>query len=311
MALTIENLKIFCDVVQEKSFSRGAVLNDISQSAASQVVSQIEKRVGTRLIDRSTRPIGLTSEGKLYYDKCHELVLRLSEVENRIKNEAESSAANFSVSSIYSVGLYDMNRYISQYKRRFPNGEVRMLYEHPERVYQTVLSSEAELGLVSFPRQLRDLRVIPWREEKMVAVFPPSHALADQATIRVNQLNGLRFIAFDTWLAIRSNVDNFLHRHHTVVEVALEFDNIEAIKRAVEVGEGVSVLPQPTVAREVESGLLATAQFEDGEFFRPLCMIHRRSQPMNEAVEAFVSILLGNGEAQIAKEQNRLEKVAK
>jgi len=269
MALTVDNLKIFCDVVKLKSFSRGAEVNQVTQSAASQAISHIEKRLGVHLIDRSRRPLDLTEEGKDFFDKCRTIVDDYFALESRIRQRHEKSAANIRVASIYSVALYGMNRYIRKFQESYPKGNVQIQYLHPEKVYQNILGSEADLGLVSFPRPLKEIRVIPWRDELMVMVCSPAHRLADRQKIAVGELDGEEFVAFDSWLAIRSNVDSFLEENRTRVKITLEFDNIEAIKRAVEIGEGVSILPEPTVQSEVKNGTLVAIAFENAEFYRP------------------------------------------
>ena len=121
---------------------------------------------------------------------------------------------------------------------------------------------EAELGLLSYPKKWPDLNVRTWREEAMVLVVHPSHRLANRTSVPVSELSGEPFVAFDTELSIRRAIDRFLRRHDVEVDVVLEFDNIENIKRAVEIPTGVSILPEPSLAHEIKAGTLKAIPIE-------------------------------------------------
>ncbi len=291
--MQLESLKIFCDVVRWASFSRGAQENGISQSSASQVVHQLEVRLGVKLIDRSKRPLVPTTHGKVFYDGCKDLVGRYLEVENRVKalEDDRNLAGTVRVASIYSVGLHHMSRYVGRFREMYPEVDVRLEYLHPTRVIEGVIGGDAELGLVSFPRKWPELTAIPWREEEMVLAVHPSHRFAKLEEIAAEQLDGETFVGFETELPIRRAVDRFLRKHGVHVRVALEFDNIETIKRAVEVPSGVAILPAPTLVGEVKAGTLRCVRFRDRRPVRPLAIIHRRSEQLGLAASRFLELL--------------------
>jgi DNA-binding transcriptional LysR family regulator len=291
--MQLESLKIFCDVVRWSSFSRGARENGISQSSASQVVHQLEVRLGVKLIDRSKRPLVPTAEGKVYYDGCKDLVGRYLEVENRVKalENDRKLAGTVRVAAIYSVGLHHMSRYVERFRQAYPEVDVRIEYLHPTRVIESVTEGDAELGLVSFPRKWPELTAIPWREEEMVLAVHPSHRFARLEEVDAQALDGETFVGFESELPIRRAVDRFLRMHGVHVRVALEFDNIETIKRAVEVPSGVAILPEPTLAGEVKAGMICSVRFKDRRPTRPLAIIHRRSEQLGLAASRFLELL--------------------
>jgi len=297
--MQFESLRIFCDVVRFASFSRGAAENKISQSSASQAVHQLEARLGVRLIDRSKRPLVLTEEGKIYYEGCKDLVARYLDLEDRVRtlNDDRKATGTVGVAAIYSVGLLHMRRYVKTFEERHPEASVRLEYVHPTQVVERVSGGDVELGLISFPRKWSDLVVIPWREEPMVLVAPPSHRFAGRDSILVGELDGETFVGFDSDLSIRKAIDRFLRRHGAEVDVALEFDNIENIKRAVEIGAGVAILPEPTVAEEVRAGTLASlaidGQDPKNRLTRPLAIIHRRHDKLDVTTTRFLELLTG------------------
>lgn len=291
--MQFESLKIFCDVVRWSSFSRGARENGISQSSVSQVVHQLEVRLGVKLIDRSKRPLVPTAQGKAYFDGCKDVLARYSEVENRVKalEDERNLAGTIHVAAIYSVGLHHMSRYVEQFRQAYPEVEVRIEYLHPDAVIAGVIGGDAELGLVSFPKKWPELTVIPWREEEMVLAVHPSHRLARFEEIEAPQLDGEAFVGFEAGLPIRRAVDRYLRKNNTHVRVSVEFDNIETIKRAVEVPSGVAILPEPTVLGEVRSGTLRCVRFKDRRLTRPLAVVHRRSESLGLAASKFLELL--------------------
>jgi DNA-binding transcriptional LysR family regulator len=295
--MQFESLKIFCDVVRWASFSRGATENGISQSSASQAVHQLEVRLGVKLIDRSKRPLVLTPQGKVYYEGCKELVGRYIELENRVQVQVDEHKVigTVGVASIYSVGMHHMSQYIKTFEEQLPEASVRLEYLHPTRVVERVAEGGADLGLISYPRKWPELTAIPWREETMSLAVHPSHRFAGRETVDIHELDGEAFVAFDSELSIRRAIDRCLRHHDVNVEVVLEFDNIENIKRAVEIPAGVSVLPEPSLAREVREGALAAVRIsgQDPKYQlnRPLAIIHRRNDNLDMTASRFLELL--------------------
>jgi DNA-binding transcriptional LysR family regulator len=290
----IRSLKIFCDVVERRSFSRAADDNGISQSSCSQVVQALEERLGVQLLDRSKRPFELTHEGQRYYDGCREIVKRYLELEEEVRTLHDVEARSLMVASIYSVGLHHMSAFMQRFSAEHPRASVRLEYLHPHRVCEVVESGDADLGIVSYPKETDTLLAIPWRNEPMVIVCHPAHRLAQESRVGLKAVAGEQFVAFEEGLAIRAAIDRALVRSHAEVNVALEFDNIETMKRAIEIDAGVSVLPEPSVRREIALGSLAKIAIEqNGEpaLVRPLGIVHRRDRSLSELARQFVGLL--------------------
>ena len=303
--MQLETLKVFCDVARQRSFSQAAQANDITQSAASQIVSMLERRMQVQLIDRSTRPLQLTSLGQTYYEGCKSLVAQNLDLEESIKTAHTRIAGTVQVAAIYSVGLGDMGQYVERFTAGQPGAQVHIEYLHPDRVYDRVLEGTADLGLVSFPKKSPKLTALPWREEAMVLVCAPKHPLAHNGAVQPRQLAGQKFIHFDKNLVIRRRVDRFLREQGAGVEVVLEFDNIENIKQAVALGAGVALLPEPTVRREVRARTLAAMPLVSSTLTRSLGIIHRRRNKLSAAAQCFLDLLRADGNGQPAAHQGR------
>lgn len=289
--MQFEALKVFCDVARHRSFSQAARANDRTQSAVSQLVLQLEKRLGVQLVDRSTRPLQLTPLGKMYYDGCKGLVDQYLELEAAVRQARGGPAATVRVAAIYSVGLRDMHQYVARFALVQPGARVHIEYLHPDRVYAEVLDGTADFGLVSFPRKSRELKTWPWRDEEMVLTCAPGHPLARNLAVEPRHLQGLRYVGFDRDLVIRRQVDRFLRKQQVAVNVVVEFDNIENIKKAVESEAGVALLPEPTVRREVQARTLVALPLSGCGLVRPLGIIQRRRHKPSPTAQRFLDLL--------------------
>ncbi len=289
--MQLKSLKVFCDIVGRRSFSRAADENGISQSGASQMVHQLEEHLGVKLIDRSKRPFVLTPEGEVYYQGCRKLVQRFFSLEEEVRSLHEEVAGRVSVASIYSVGLSHMNRLVQDFLKQHPKANVQLQYQHPDRVYELIRSELVDVGLISYPRESRTIQAIAWRREPMVVVFAPSHRLAQQSSVSLADVDGEDFITFDSGLRIRQETDKIFSAQRISVRVAMEFDNIETLKRAIEIDAGVGLLPEPTVAREVASGTLVARRPADVELYRPLAIVHRRGAQLGKTATRFIQLL--------------------
>ena len=306
--MQVEALSIFCDVVRFQSFSRGALANSVSQSAASQTIRQIEKQLGTQLIDRSKRPWQLTSEGQTFFKGCQEIVERYHELEEAVQRGQGPTAYTIRLASIYSIRRPDLSSSIDDFCAAVPGANVDVHYMRPDEVCTNIQNGQSDLGLISFANSTRDLTVVPWQKQAMVITCLPSHKFARRSTaVGPWELSGEPFVTFDRQLPVRRELDRYLKRHRADVRIVAEFDNIENIKEAVEDGTGLAVLPQPSVRREVQRESLVAVSIDplNGEapFVRPLSIIHRRNRRLNPAVSKFVELLrLSNVDHEITSE---------
>ena len=288
--MTFENLILFRDIVQERSVSRGAALNGVSQPAASQHLREIEERMGVTLLDRSTRPFTLTPAGKLYFQMCRDVLQRHEEFQVSLEGLKVEVEGTVHIASIYSVGISEMARLKEEFSRRFPQANLEVEYLRPDKGYEAVLADRADLGFVSYPQASRLLAVIPFRQEQMAVVVGPSHPLAQRAAVRPKEIEGCSFVAFDEDLPIRQGIDRFLREQGVAVNVAMHFDNIQMIKEAVALGSGISVLPVRPLRAEIDRGRLVAIPF-DSELTRPIGIIHRRRKKMHRAARCFLELL--------------------
>ena len=288
-----EDCKLFRDVAHVRSVSRAAQINGISQSAATQHIQDLEKRLGRQLLDRSTRPLGLTEAGRLYAELCRD-VLRREENFRASLEELGGAAASGTVrvASIYSIGLSEMGRLREEFSRVCPEAQLHVELLRPDKVYEAVLEDGADLGFISYPEHRRDLTVIPWRQERMTVAAFPGHPFAALDVVRPADLNGQSFIAFDEEVIIRRELDKFFRDAEISVSIVMQFDNIQSIKEAVALGSGISILPEQTMQAEVEQRRLVSVPLDAPQLLRPTGVIHRRKKRLTRAGKAFLDLVI-------------------
>jgi len=286
----LEHLKLFRDIAQARSMSRGAQLNGISQSAASQHIQELERDFEVVLLDRSTRPLSITAAGKRYLEFCRDVLRRRDSFDSELQNLKQAVSGEVRVASIYSVGLSEMSRVEHEFSSRYPASKLAVEYLRPERIYEAILSDSADVGLVSYPESTKEIACTPWLREKMVVAMQPDHPLARRRSVRARDLDAMEFVGFDDGLPIRREIDRYLREHGAEVKMVMHFEVIQMIKEAVELGSGVSILPARILRAEIEKGRLAVVPLEP-VLFRPVGIIYRKRKKFSRAAEAFLALL--------------------
>ena len=145
--------------------------------------------------------------------------------------------------------------------------------------------------MIAYPHKRPQIRLIPFREDQLVMICNPSHPLAKQKSVSVKELDGQNFVGFEKDIPTHKAVEKILQKHHVRVNYVAEVDNIEVIKRIVEVGSGLSIAPAPAVAPEIRNESLVAIPFSDEKFIRQLAVIHKEGRHFSPAAEKFIDIL--------------------
>jgi LysR family transcriptional regulator, transcriptional activator of the cysJI operon len=289
--MQIESLKVFCDLAETKSFTKAAEINHVTQSAVSQTISALERRFSSLLIERSKKNFRLTPEGDVFYDyskrilqTCDALQSKLQEIENVI-------SGNIRVATIYSIGLHVLPPYVTKFMRRYPTVNVHVEYRLDDQVYESVLGNVVDLGLVAYPTRDPRLEVVHLRTDTLVVICHPQHPFAERKSIKVKALSGHKFINFERDIPTRRALDKIFKEHRMTVEQVMAFDNIETVKRAVEIDSGVAIVPKETITQEVANQTLAAVELENGAYSRPLAVIYKKNKVLSPAIKEFIAML--------------------
>lgn len=291
--MQIETLKIFCDLVETRSFSQAAERNFVTQSAVSQQVRGLEERFKRRLLERvrGRRELNLTEAGEAFYEASREVLRAYAELEEKMRRLTGTVSGTVRVATVYSVGLHELPPVVRRFMTSYPQAKIDLEYSRTTRIVRDVLSGAVELGVVAFPEKRRGLEVVTLDGDRLVLICPPAHPLARRRKVSAADLQGQDFVLFERDIPTRRATDRALRAHGVTIHRVAEFDNIETIKRAVEVGLGVAVVPRPSVLDEQRSGQLAVVPLAEPEWKRTVGVIYRSDRVLGTAARKFIELL--------------------
>jgi DNA-binding transcriptional LysR family regulator len=301
----IETLKVFCDIIESGSFSFAASQNFVTQSAVSQQVRSLEEKYDCRLIERGRTGVKPTDAGQLLYSAGKEIVRRFLELENRLREIGSVVGGSIRVGTVYSVGLHELPAYLTEFLRSYPAVNVHLEYLRANKIYEDLIEGKIDLGVVAYPAKRSQIVSIAFRHDELVLVVPPDSPLAKQNKLSFAQLEGQRFVGYERDISTRKAVDRILREHGVKPHYTMEFDNVETIKRAVEIGLGVAIVPRLTAEHETARGSLKMLDFQEGTFTRPLAIIYKRGRELSPAVRKFIEVLTSS---QVAPKMPRAER---
>ena len=289
--MQIESLKVYCDLAETESFTKAAQINGVTQSAVSQQISSLERTFKSLLIERSKKRFRLTREGQMLYDFSKQIIQTYESLHSKLQELKDIISGTIRVATIYSIGLHDLPPYIKKFLKNYPTVNVHVEYRRANQVYEDVLSNVVDMGLVAYPTKDAKLEIVPLRKDPLVLICHPQHPFAKQKSIRLKALAGQKFIGFEPDIPTRKALDKIMKEHGVDPKLAMEFDNIETVKRAVEIEAGISIVPYGTVLQEVAKQTLAAVQIEDGDFYRPIAALYKKNKVLSPAMKQFLMLL--------------------
>jgi DNA-binding transcriptional LysR family regulator len=291
--MQIESLKVFCDLAETESFTKAAQINHVTQSAVSQQISSLERQFKSLLIERSKKKFRLTREGQVLYDYSKQIIQTFDALLSKLQEIKDIVSGTIRVATIYSIGLHDLPPYLKKFLKTYPTVNVHVEYRRSNQVYEDVLGNVVDLGLVAYPIRDNKLEIVPLRKDMMVLICHPQHPLAKAKSVRLREIAGQKFIGFEPDIPTRRAIDKILREKGVAVQHVMEFDNIETVKRAVEIDAGIAIVPHGTITQEVSKQTLGEVKIEDEEFYRPLAAIHKKNKVLSPAMKQFLSVLKG------------------
>jgi DNA-binding transcriptional LysR family regulator len=289
--MQIESLKVFCDLSETQSFTKAAQLNEVTQSAVSQTVSAMEKQFRALLVERSKKNFRLTPEGQMVYDSGKEILEAYAGLHSKLQELKEIISGTIRLSTVYSVGLHELPPFVQRFLKDFPHVNVHVEYRRANQVYEDVLGNVVDLGIAAYPTRDSKLELVPLRKDAMVLICNPQHAFAKLKTIPLKALAGQKFVGYERDIPTQKALDKLFREHGVSVQTVMEFDNVETIKRAVEIDSGIAIVPETTVRQEVKGRTLVAVGLENANFVRPVGLIYKKSRVLSPAMKRFIELL--------------------
>ena len=288
--MQLEALKVFCDLNETESFTKTAEINKVTQSAVSQTISALERQFQSLLVERSKKNLRLTAEGEVLYDYSKRILQSYDALHSKLQEIQGVISGKIHVATVYSIGLYDVPPYVKRFLKDCPGVNVNVEYRRANEVYEDVLGNVADLGLVAFPERNAKLEIMIFRKDRLVLACHPQHPLAKLKVVKLKALSGLKMVGFEPDIPTRKAVDKMLSDQRVKVEYVTQFDNIETVKRAVEIDAGVAILPEETIGGEIAHRTM-TAVGLDGNYFRPLALIYKKGKVLSPGMKRFIELL--------------------
>jgi DNA-binding transcriptional LysR family regulator len=289
----IETLKVFCDLVDLQSFSLAAERNFITQSAVSQQIRTLEEKFKRRLLERvrGRREVKLTPAGDVFHREAKNVLGAYDQLQESLRGIVGKIGGTVKIATVYSVGLHELPPKVGEFMSKFPSAKIDLEYSRGTKVVRDVLNGTVELGVLAFPEPRRGLAITNMPVNKLILACPPDHKLAKRAQVKAKDLNGVDLVQFERDTPTRKATDKILKAYGVEVNKAAEFDNIETIKRAVQVGFGVAILPYPAVIEEEKDGQLVAVKLAEKDWVRPIGVVYRSDRNLSLAAKKFVELL--------------------
>ncbi|MBI4431664.1 MAG: LysR family transcriptional regulator [Candidatus Omnitrophica bacterium] len=289
--MEIRQLKIFRDIAHEKSFVKTAKLNFLTQPSISTHLKHLEEDLGVKLFDRAPRRVTLTKEGSLLLPYVEDLLIHCENLKLRVAEARQIPRGDIRIATIYSVGMYELAPFLKKFIRTYPEIHVHLQYRRADIVYDLVLKNKIDVGIAAYPEVRAKIKVTPFGSDRLVLIVPPHHPFAKRRRIRLERIQGESFIAFDRGIPTREAIDRVLDQMGIKVEIRMSNDNVDTLKRAVEVGLGISIVPSKTVMEEVRKGTLKSIHIDRVKLNRPLGILTLKERVLGNSVQLFIRML--------------------
>ncbi|MFZ1700314.1 MAG: LysR family transcriptional regulator [Pyrinomonadaceae bacterium] len=289
----IETLKVFCDLADLESFSLAAERNFITQSAVSQQIRTLEEKFKRRLLERvrGRREVKLTPAGEVFYRESQQILEAYEHLQESLRGVVGKIGGTVKVATVYSVGLHELPAKVREFMTKFPAAKIDLEYSRTTRVVRDVLNGTVELGILAFPETKRGLTITPMADNLLVLIAPPDHKFAARKKVKVTELDNEDFVHFERDVPTRKAMEKIFKANGVEVKTVAEFDNIETIKRAVEVGFGLAIVPEPSVIEARKAGTIAVIELAEKYWIRSVGVIHRTDRTLSLAAKKFLQLL--------------------
>ena len=287
----LERLRVFLAVAQAESFTQAAELLHLTQPGISKHIKAMEEELGVPLFDRAGRAVSLTQAGEILYQTAKEVIESVAAAEQRIQELAGLRRGRLRVGASFPVGLYVVPRVLAEYRKAYPDIEVKLSISTTANIEAKVLDNKLDFGLVSADVHHPKLTGLVFRTDELMVITPTDHPWNNRRNIRVQDLTGETFIVAARGAGARAVVEERLREKGIVLTNMIDFANAEGVKHAVEAGLGVSIQPRGIVQREIENGSLTAIRLADMDSEIHYVWIRRKSHHFSSAEQAFIEVL--------------------
>lgn len=280
-------LHVFYTVAKLLSFTKAAETLHMTQPAVTFQVRQLEEYFNTRLFDRTHNRISLTEAGKRVYEYGGKIFEIYDEMENAVKELTGEVSGVLIIGASTTIAEYMLPALLGDFKAQFPDVNVRLKVSNTDGIVSMVENNIIDLGVVEAPVANKNLAVELCKQDQLVAIVPPGHKLASQASVKIEDLLEFPYICREEGSGTREVILDYLQEvglSTSNLDVIMELGSPEAIKGAVEAGIGITILSKATLAKELKLGTLVAIPLAT-PLERPFSFVHQKQKFRQRAME--------------------------
>ncbi len=285
--MDINQLEVLVTVAREKSFSRAAEILERTQPAVSQSIRRLEAEIGETLFDRSSKDGTLTFAGEVLVGYARQMLNLRQTASNAIKELRGLHKGKVTISANEHT-VFCLLPVIREFRQLHPNIKIEVQRGVASRIPKEITAREVELGVISFKPNDDSLRSVSILTDELLLIVAPTHSFASRKSVSIKELGDEIFIAHNAVSPYRHKVIEAFEKNNTTLNIAVELPSLEAIKRLVETGIGVALVPRLTARVEIANGQLAGLPVSEMKFERKLNIVYRRNSVLSHAAEAFL-----------------------
>ena len=283
-------METFLAVSEERSFSRAATRLHRTQPAVSQAIAKLEAELGEVLLERSSRDGTLTDAGDVLREYAVKLLNLRTEAAGALNELRELHRGRLNIAA-YEYTCLVLLPLLDEFRRLNPRIKVTVQRALASRIADDVLVHTVEIGVLSFRPDDAAIRSVVVYRDELDLVVNPKHPLARAGEVSIRQLGAENFIAHNISSPQRQKVIETFRRHKTPLRMGVELPSLEAIKRFVEMGNGVALVPGLTVRTELASGALVRVRVRELQLERRLRLVYRRQASLSHVAVAFLKVV--------------------
>ena len=295
--MDLNQLEVLIAVAQEKSFSRAADSLHRTQPAISQAIRRLETEIGEPLFDRSSKDGTLTAAGRVLFDLAQQMLNMRKHAHSAIRELKDVQRGKLTLSANEYTVMYLLS-ILPEFRARHPHIKIEVKRSCASRISSEILGRDAEIGIVSFKPSDTAIATLPVMTDELALIVAPDRALAQKKVVSVRELGAESFIAHNVPSPYRERVIKTFEKYKTPLNISMEMPTLESIKRFVELGMGVALVPRLTAQNEIARGQVVAITVREMKFERRLHLVYRKGGSLSHAARAFL---------QVAREQQKSE----
>ena len=291
--MDFDQLHTFLEIVRLKSFSKAAQTCYRTQPAISAQIRQLEHELKAELFERFGSRISLTTAGKIFAEYAERMLDLRRQAQNALNELETSPRGELVIAANEATCIYVLPEVFAEYKNQFPGVQLQVNRSYGSRVVEAVMENVADFGLTQLPVLEKRVQVVEIHRDEVRAVVPAGHPLAAHGKSPLRRCDSAYPLLLPQTGMTRSRLNAWFESVEDELQVSMELDSSETMKRFVMAGLGITFLAASNCQEEVDAGALETIPLAPEPMVRKLGLIYRKDKALPKAALGFIQVILG------------------